>query len=101
MGRADLTVGGARAFFSKSAKGAFCNDERAGRNYHVIMQIAYALWQVCATGVLSRLSDGRRKMAQVAWAKVISTALHMIGFAAIPKPAVGAMRMRRFHLSAG
>ena len=79
----------------------FCNDERAGRNYHVIMQIAYALWQVFATGVLSRLSDGRRKMTQVAWARVISTALHMIGFAAIPKPAVGAMRMRRFHLSAG
>ena len=37
------------------------------RNYHVIMQIAYALWQVFATGVLSRLSDGRRKMTQVAW----------------------------------
>lgn len=78
----------------------FCNDERAGRNYHVVMQIAYALWQVFATGVLSRLSEGRRKMTQSAWARVISTALHVIGFAAIPKPVVGAMRMRRFHLSA-
>ena len=78
----------------------FCNDERAGRNYHVAMQIAYALWQVFATGVLSRLSEGRRKMTQAAWARVISTALHVVGFAAIPKPMVGAMRMRRFHLSA-
>ena len=78
----------------------FCNDEKAGRNYHVVMQIAYALWQVFATGVLSRLSEGRRKMTQSAWSRVLSTALHVIGFAAIPKSAVGAMRMRRFHLSA-
>ena len=78
----------------------FCNDEKAGRNYHIVMQIAYALWQVFATGVLSRLSEGRRKMTLVAWARVITTALHVIGFAAIPKPAVGAMRMRRFHLTA-
>ena len=78
----------------------FCNDEKAGRNYHIVMQIAYALWQVFATGVLSRLSERRRKMTQSAWARVISTALHVIGFAAIPKPKVGAMRMRRFHLPA-
>jgi len=78
----------------------FCNDETAGRNYHIVMQIAYVLWQVFNTGALSRLSEGRRKMAQSAWAGVISTALHVIGFAAIPRPAAGRMRMRRYHLAA-
>ena len=28
----------------------FCNDDTAGRNYHVLMQIAYTLWQVFETG---------------------------------------------------
>ena len=42
----------------------------------------------------------KRKLTQAAWARVISTALHVIGFAAIPKQKVGAMRMRRFHLPA-
>ncbi len=33
----------------------------ARRNYHVLMQIAYVLWQVFDTGVLSRLAEGCRK----------------------------------------
>ena len=40
----------------------FCNDDTAGRNYHILMEIAYAPWQVFATGVIPRLAEGCRKM---------------------------------------
>ena len=76
----------------------FCNDDTAGRNYHVLMQIAYALWQVFDTGVLSRLSEGCRKPTQEMWAKLLFLALLVIGLASVPRVAVGKFRMRRFHL---
>ena len=78
----------------------FCNDDTAGRNYHVLMQIAYALWQVFDTGVLSRLSEGCRKPSQEMWAKMLFVAILVLGLASVPRVAVGAMRMRRFHLVA-
>ena len=78
----------------------FCNDDTAGRNYHVLMQIAYTLWQVFDTGVLSRLSDGCRKPSQEMWAKMLFVAILVLGLASVPRVAVGAFRMRRFHLGA-
>ena len=78
----------------------FCNDDTAGRNYHVLMQIAYTLLQVFDTGVLSRLSDGCRKPSQEMWAKMLFVAILVLGLASVPRVAVGAMRMRRFHLVA-
>ena len=78
----------------------FCNDDTAGRNYHVLMEIAYALWQVFATGVIPRLAEGCRKMSQSGWAAVIWIATHVIGFRDLPVESVGTMRMRRFHLVA-
>ena len=78
----------------------FCNDDTAGRNYHVLMQIAYALWQVFDTGVLSRLSEGCRKPTQEMWAKRLVLALLVLGLASVPRVAIGAFRMRRFHLVA-
>ena len=78
----------------------FCNDDTAGRNYHVLMQIAYTLWQVFDTGVLSRLSEGCRKPSQEMWAKLLFVAILVLGLASVPRVRVGAMRMRRFHLVA-
>ena len=78
----------------------FCNDDTAGRNYHVLMQIAYTLWQVFETGVLSRLSEGCRKPSQEMWAKMLFVAILVLGLASVPRVAVGAMRMRRYHLVA-
>ena len=78
----------------------FCNDDTAGRNYHVLMQIAYTLWQVFDTGVLSRLSEGCRKPSQEMWAKMLFVAILVLGLASVPRVAVGAMRMRRYHLVA-
>ena len=78
----------------------FCNDDTAGRNYHVLMQIAYALWQVFDTGVLSRLSEGCRKPTQEMWAKMLFLALLVFGLASVPKVAPRAFRRRRCHLVA-
>ena len=77
----------------------FCNDETAGRNYHVLMQIAYVLWQVFHTGVLSRLSDGCRKPTQEMWARILFSAILVLGLASVPRVAAGATRMRRWHLT--
>ena len=61
---------------------------------HVLMQIAYTLWQVFDTGVFSRLSDGCRKPSQEMWAKMLFVAILVLGFASVPRVAPGAMRMR-------
>lgn len=76
----------------------FCNDDRAGRNYHVLMQVAYALWQVFAYGMLRRVGEGCRKMTQSGWAALLASALRLVGLRPFPAAAVGAMRMRRWRL---
>ena len=76
----------------------FCNDDTAGRNYHVLMQIAYTLWQVFETGVLSRLSEGCRKPSQEMWAKMLFVAILVLGLASVPHVEVGKFRMRRFRI---
>ena len=77
----------------------FCNDETAGRNYHVLMQVAYALWQVFDGGMLRRLGEGCRKMTQEEWARLLASALRFVGLAAFPPASVAGMRMRRFHFA--
>lgn len=76
----------------------FCNDDTAGHNYHVLMQIAYTLWQVFDTGVLSRLSDGCRKPSQEVWSRLLFIAILVFGLASVPCVEAGVMRMRRYHL---
>lgn len=78
----------------------FCSDDTAGRNYHLLMQIAYTLWQVFDTGVLSRLSDRCRKTSQEMWAKLLFIAVLVLGLSSVPHVTAGAMRMRRYHLVA-
>lgn len=78
----------------------FCNDETAGRNYHILMQIAYVLWQVFAHGMLRRIGDGCRKMTQSGWARLLASALRFVGLRSFPAEAVGAMRMRRYRPAA-
>lgn len=78
----------------------FCNDERAGRNYHLLMQIAYSLWQVFSYGMLRRIGEGCRKMTQEGWATLLASALRFVGLRVVPKEAVGVMRMRRYHMVA-
>ena len=47
------------------------------------MEIAYALWQVFDTGCLKRLGRQSRKVTQEGWAKILFSALLMIGLHAI------------------
>ena len=53
----------------------FCNDSTASRNLHVVMEIAYALWQVFDMGMLKRLARGTRKVTQEGWAKLLFAAI--------------------------
>ena len=78
----------------------FCNDDAAGRNYHILMQIAYVLWQVFAHGMLRRIGEGCRKMTQSGWARLLASALRFVGLRPFQKEAVGTMRMRRYRLVA-
>ncbi len=61
----------------------FCNDDRASHNVHVVMEIAYALWQVFDTGCLKRLGKRSRKVTQEGWAKLLFAAMLTVGFHAI------------------
>ena len=72
----------------------------AGRNYHILMQIAYVLWQVFDRGMLARLSQRCRKMTQTGWARLLAGAMMFVGLALVPKVSSGAIRMRRYHLVA-
>lgn len=78
----------------------FCNDDKAGKNYHVLMQIAYALWQVFEQGMLVRLSEKCRKITAEGWAKLLFVGFLMIGLRYFPVAEIGVMRMRRYHLVA-
>ena len=77
----------------------FCNDDAAGRNYHILMQVAYALWQVFAHGMLRRIGAGCRKMTQTGWARLLASALRLVGLRPFPAALVGVMRMRRQRLA--
>ena len=78
----------------------FCNDSTASRNLHVVMEIAYALWQVFDMGMLKRLAKGKRKVTQEGWAKLLFAAILIVGFYAIGgfEVAVPVRRMSREHL---
>ena len=78
----------------------FCNHETVGRNYHILMQIAYTLWQVFEFGMLRRLARGCRKMTQEGWAMLMFAAVRFVGLAVVPKSAVGVMRMARYYNAA-
>ena len=77
----------------------FCNDDAAGRNYHILMQVAYALWQVFAHGMLRRIGAGCRKMTQTGWARLLASARRLVGLRPFPAALVGVMRMRRQRLA--
>ena len=78
----------------------FCNDSTASRNLHVVMEIAYALWQVFDMGMLKRLAKGKRKVTQEGWAKLLFAAILIVGFYEIGgfEVAVPVRRMSREHL---
>ena len=50
---------------------AFCANETAAQNYHLLMQVAYTLWQLLAGGLFRRLMRSCRKMTQRSMAELL------------------------------
>ena len=53
----------------------FCANERASQNYHLMMQVAFILWQLLAKGVLHRLTQACRKVTDVKLVELLRTSL--------------------------
>ena len=70
----------------------FCVNETAAKNLHIIMHIAWIIWQLFANGVLRRITKAVRKVTDVALAEMLRTCL---SFVRISKdtPAIGQIRL--------
>jgi len=53
----------------------FCANTQASQNYHLIMQVAFILWQLLAKGVLHRLTQACRKLTDVKLVELLRTSL--------------------------
>lgn len=53
----------------------FCAETQASQNYHLIMQVAFILWQLLAKGVLHRLTQPCRKVTDVKLTELLRTSL--------------------------
>jgi hypothetical protein len=53
----------------------FCANEQASQNYHLMMQVAFILWQLLAKGVLHRLTQACRKVTDVKLVELLRTSL--------------------------
>ena len=57
---------------------AFCANEEASRNLHVLMQVASVLGQVLIRGVLRRLTRGCRKVTDVKLTQMLRASLFYV-----------------------
>ena len=53
----------------------FCANAQASQNYHLMMQVAFILWQLLAKGVLQRLTQACRKVTDVKLVELLRTSL--------------------------
>ena len=53
----------------------FCANAQASQNYHLMMQVAFILWQLLAKGVLHRLTHACRKVTDVKLVELLRTSL--------------------------
>ena len=53
----------------------FCANTQASQNYHLIMQVAFILWQLLAKGVLHRLTQACRKVTDLKLVELLRTSL--------------------------
>jgi hypothetical protein len=53
----------------------FCANTQASQNYHLMMQVAFILWQLLAKGVLRRLSQACRKVTDLKLVELLRTSL--------------------------
>ena len=53
----------------------FCANTQASQNYHLMLQVAFILWQLLAKGVLHRLTKACRKVTDVKLVELLRTSL--------------------------
>jgi hypothetical protein len=53
----------------------FCANTQASQNYHLMMQVAFILWQLLAKGLLQRLSQACRKVTDLKLVELLRTSL--------------------------
>jgi hypothetical protein len=70
---------------------AFCANETAAQNYHLLMQVAYTLWQLLAGGLFGRLMRGCRKMTERSMAELLHVSLLTVPLP-VTCPAIGQLR---------
>jgi hypothetical protein len=57
---------------------AFCADNTASQNYHIMMQVAYTLGQLLVNGVLRRLTAACRKVTDIKLVALLWFSLHSV-----------------------
>ena len=72
---------------------AFCANATASQNYHIIMQVAYILWQLLAKGLLQRLMRTCRKVTVLKMVELLRVSLLSIRINPLI-PAFGQLRFR-------
>jgi hypothetical protein len=75
---------------------AFCANETAAKNYHLIMQVAHILEQLLVNGLFRRLTQACRKVTDVKLAELLRTSLLTVRI----DPAWPAFGQLRFRSSA-
>ena len=65
---------------------AFCANETASQNYHIIMQVAHIISQLLIGGLLRRLTRGCRKVTDIALITLLRTCLQMLAIDDEPIP---------------
>jgi len=69
----------------------FCANTEASQNYHLMMQVAFILWQLLAKGVLHRLTRACRKVTDVKLVELLWTSLLSVPITSTA-PAFGQLR---------
>jgi hypothetical protein len=69
----------------------FCANTQASQNYHLMMQVAFILWQLLAKGVLQRLTQACRKVTDVKLVELLRASLLSILISS-SAPAFGQLR---------
>lgn len=71
---------------------AFCKSSTASKNYHIMLLVADIIWQILASGVLSRLKQLTRKLTDVSLVRLMFASLLYVHISRDP-PRIGQIRL--------
>ena len=71
----------------------FCANTQASQNYHLMLQVAFILWQLLAKGVLHRLTQACRKVTDLKLVELLRTSLLSVPVSS-SAPSFGQLRFR-------